>query len=152
MNINQIHCASKCCFVSPLPSPCGREGLLGNVPMLFCPPPPPGGKGGVCCFVPPPLVGPLGVAQINKSSKRMHKTSQVRTLNKYIGGQIHSKLTLVFFCCFRSSLGWVLCERACGLERCRNEFNKPPPPPGANIGRASDIFVCYFACSADSQC
>ena len=31
-------------------------------------------------------MGPLGVAPINKSSKRMHKTSQVRTHNKYIGG------------------------------------------------------------------
>ena len=85
-------------------------------------------------------MGPLGVAPINKSSKRMRKTSQVRTHNKYIGGQVRSKLTLVVFCCFRSSLGWVLCERACGLERCRNEFNKPPPPPDINIGRSSDIF------------
>ena len=41
-------------------------------------------------------MGPLGVAPINKSSKRMHKTSQVRTHNKYIGGQVRSKLTLIF--------------------------------------------------------
>ena len=83
-------------FCPPLPSPCGREGLLGNVSMLFCPPPPPGGQGGGMLFCPPSPCGALGVAQINKSSKRMHKTSQVRTLNKYIGGQVRSKLTLVF--------------------------------------------------------
>ena len=86
--------------------------------MLFCPPPshplvggrgfwemclccfvpllPQVGRGGGMLFCPPSPCGALGVAQINKSSKRMHKTSQVRTLNKYIGGQVRSKLTLVF--------------------------------------------------------
>ena len=41
-------------------------------------------------------LGLLGVEQINMSSTYMHKTSQVSTLNKYIGGQVRPKLTLFF--------------------------------------------------------
>ena len=45
----------------------------------------------------------------------MHKISQVRTLNKYIGGQVRSKLTLFFAVvfglalvgfCVRGRMGW----------------------------------------------
>ena len=60
-------------------------------------------------------MGLLGVAQINMSSTYMQKTSQVSTLNKYIGGQVRPKLTLFFSVvfglslvgfCVRGRVGW----------------------------------------------
>ena len=96
MNINQIHCASKCCFVPP-PIPLWEGGASGKcVYAVLSPSSPRWEGGGGMLFCPPSPCGALGVAQINKSSKRMHKTSQVRTHNKYIGGQVRSKLTLFF--------------------------------------------------------
>ena len=70
----------------------------------------------------------------------MRKTSQVRTHNKYIGGQVRSKLYLVFSVVFGLALVGFCVRGRVGWKDAGMNSTSPPPPPGINIGRASDIF------------
>ena len=73
-------------------------------------------------------MGPLGVAPINKSNKRMHKTSQARTHNKYIGGQVRSKQTLVFSVVFGLAKVGFYVRGGVDWKNAAMHLTSSPPP------------------------